>query len=257
MASISTHFRDILKPVSRAKYLVWRGLGAQNAITIDLKSGPRLRIRSGAATDYGVAYDIFLKECYRSPEPIAHVEQIVDLGSNVGYSCLFWCQQYPNARVTAYEPHPQHQSAIAENLSINSISDRVQLVAAAAGVAEATACLSDAGSSSSLSSNSGGYPVPVVDIFDRLNGHIDILKIDIEGGEYELLADPRFGSLSTRAVVVEWHQKPDLPDAREWCRARLKDHGYRTALGTEDLPMAGLIWGFRENLTQDDKADLS
>jgi FkbM family methyltransferase len=240
-----SHFRDLLAPISRARYVLWRLVGARGPIRLRLKSGLQINIRSGSATDYGVAWDIFWRGCYMPPEPIAKVGSIVDLGANVGYSCLFWCQQYPEARVMALEPHPRHLDAIAANLSANHLADRVKIVGAAAGVAEATAYLSDAGSSSAISNNAGGYTVPVVDVFPMLDGPIDILKVDIEGGEYSLLGDERFGSLQARTVVVEWHKTSNHPDGREWCQDRLRKFGYRTRIGLEDLPLAGLIWGFR------------
>jgi hypothetical protein len=47
--------------------------------------------------------------------------------------------------------------------------------------------------------------VDVVDIFDELSDRaIDILKIDIEGSEHPLLADPRFAKLRVRFLVMEW-----------------------------------------------------
>jgi FkbM family methyltransferase len=147
--------------------------------------------------------------------------------------------------VTAFEPHPKHLSAIAENLSANHLSDRVKVVGAAAGVAKAEAYLRDGGSSSTITSSPVGYAVPVVDVFQMLDGTIDILKIDIEGGEYGLLGDERFASIRARTVVLEWHKTADCPDGREWCLNRLQRFGYRTTIGTEDLPLAGLIWGFR------------
>jgi FkbM family methyltransferase len=245
MAASISHFRDALNPVSRVRYLIWRVLGARNPITVQLKSGLSIKIRSRSTTDYGVAFDIFRTGCYLSPEPVSQVKHIVDLGSNVGYSCLFWCQQYPEARVTAFEPHPKHLNAIAEHLLANHFSDRVEVVDAAAGVGESTGYLRDAGSSSALTSSVAGYAVPVVDVFQKLDGAIDILKIDIEGGEYGLLADERFGSLQARTIVVEWHKTSDFPDGREWCLDRLRRFGYRTLIGHEDLPLAGLIWGFR------------
>jgi FkbM family methyltransferase len=245
MTGKANHFRDLLTPVSWARYVVWRSLGGGAPITLLLKSGLSIRFRSSSATDYGVAFDVFLRNCYQSPEPVSQVKKIVDLGANVGYSCLFWCQQYPEARVTAFEPHPVHLNAIAEHLSANHFTDRVKVVEAAAGVVEASAYLTDAGSSSAITGSPAGFAVPVLDVFPMLDGKIDILKIDIEGGEYGLLGDERFGAIQARTVVVEWHKITDRPDGREWCLERLRRFGYRTTIGTEDPPLAGLTWGFR------------
>jgi hypothetical protein len=50
--------------------------------------------------------------------------------------------------------------------------------------------------------------VPVRDVFPYMQ-ECDLLKIDIEGGEWGLLADPRFASTSAKALVMEVH-----PEAR-------------------------------------------
>lgn len=245
MADRTQHFRGLLQPASRARYLIWRLLGARGSIDLGLKSGLCIRIRSHATTDYGVAWDIYWRGCYQCPEPLSQVRRIVDLGANVGYSCLFWCQQYPDAGITAFEPHPEHLKAIERHLTANHFSDRVKVVAAAAGVANETSYLVDAGSSSTIADSPGGYSVQVVDLFQMMAGPIDILKIDIEGGEYGLLADERFGALDARTIVVEWHKTAEYPDGGKWCEERLRGFGYRTRIGFEDLPAAGLIWGFR------------
>jgi hypothetical protein len=85
MAASIGHFRDILEPVSRVRYVMWRVMGARNPITVRLKSGLSIEIRSRSTTDYGVAFDVFWRGCYRCPEPVSEVKHIVDLGSNVGY----------------------------------------------------------------------------------------------------------------------------------------------------------------------------
>lgn len=247
MAVDSGHFRNLLEPASQARYVGWRLLGSKGPIDLRLRSGLSLHLRSGTATDYGVAWDIFWRGCYRSPEPISDVRRIVDLGANVGFSCLFWCQQYPEASVTAFEPHPRHLPAIAGHVSANGFSNRVDVVAAAAGVEQGTAFLTDAGSSSTLTAEHADFTVPIVDIFPYLEGPIDILKIDIEGGEYAMLEDERFRQLNARTIVIEWHKTPEISDGRAVCEERLRECGYRTVIGTEDQPLAGLLWAFASN----------
>jgi len=241
----SGHFRDLLQPLSRVRYLIWRLFGGRGPIELALNSGLRIKIRSLSTTDYGVAWDIYWRGCYQCPEPLPQVRRIVDLGANVGYSCLFWCQRFPDATVTAFEPHPEHLKAIAGHLSANRLADRVTVIAAAAGVSEGSGYLADAGSSSAITGTPDGYPIRVVDLFKTVKGPIDLLKIDIEGSEYGLLADERFPDFGARTVVVEWHKTADRPDGKKWSEDRLHDCGYRTVAGFEDLPHAGLIWGFR------------
>ena len=45
--------------------------------------------------------------------------------------------------------------------------------------------------------------VPTVDLFDQ--PPVDLLKMDIEGGEWPILEDARLPGLAARAIVMEWH----------------------------------------------------
>jgi hypothetical protein len=67
----------------------------------------------------------------------------------------------------------------------------------------------------------------MVDFFESVGTQtIDILKIDIEGGEFALLGDPRFENLQVRNLVMEYHDNETYPDAGAWCEGRLRDLGY-------------------------------
>jgi FkbM family methyltransferase len=188
----------------------------RRAISVSLKSGLRLQIRSLSTTDYDVAWEIFWRGSYECPESLQDVRRIVDLGANVGYSCLFWCTEYPESHATAFEPNPLHLNAIDRHL--NGLHKRVEVVAAAAGTKGQSMYLNDAGSSPTVTDRPirlVAYPVHVLDVFRTLTlaGAIDILKIDIEGGEYSLLADPRFGELDVRTLVLSGTQNKSIPTA--------------------------------------------
>jgi FkbM family methyltransferase len=247
MTKPPAHFRDVLTPTSKARYTLWRLLGGKRPIDLDLASGLRLRMRSLTTTDYDVAWQMFWRGDYDSPKPLHDVRNIVDLGANVGYSCLYWCQTYPLSQVTAFEPHPVHLDATKENLTRNGFLDRVKVVGAAAGTSEKHSYLTDGRSSSAVTDQPAAFQIRVLDIFgeQELLNKIDILKIDIEGGEYEILSDPRFAQLNVGAMVVEWHNSPEHPDGRAWCLDKLQSLGYETHIGAEDLPLAGLVWAFR------------
>jgi FkbM family methyltransferase len=201
MTKQPAHFRDVLTPISRARYALWRLLGGKRPIDVDLASGLRLRMRSLATTDYDVAWQIFWRDDYESPISLRDVRRIVDLGAYVGYSCLYWCQKYPQSHVTAFEPHPVHLDAIQQNLTRNGLLDRVKVVGAAAGTSERHSYLTDGRSSSAVTDQPAAFQIRVLDIFreQELSDKIDILKIDIEGGEYEILSDLRFRRAECRS----------------------------------------------------------
>lgn len=65
------------------------------------------------------------------------------------------------------------------------------------------------------------------DFFRRSDGDpIDILKMDIEGGEFALLEDERFSQVSAKLFIMEWHESDSRTRGRAWCRTRLHQLGY-------------------------------
>ena len=71
--------------------------------------------------------------------------------------------------------------------------------------------------------------------------------MDIEGGEWPILNDPRLAELRARAIVLEWHAVgcPE-PDARAAALARLATAGYVGLHESEDFGYRGLVWAWRE-----------
>jgi hypothetical protein len=104
--------------------------------------------------------------------------------------------------------------------------------------------LTDQKTSSKLTDDDGPntFEVDVVDIFPLLeNKRIDIFKMDIEGGEYEILADSRFGKLDIGALIMEWHSRGSGLADKEWCEQRLKDFGFEIK-NTFTYPDYGMFW---------------
>lgn len=240
------------------RYLAWRVGGKRGDTWVRLRSepefpGPQFQLRPTSAgnNDAGVAYEIFIHKFLRVPVriPPERVTLIVDLGANVGMSCLYWLAAYWRAEVIAFEPHPGHVAQCRVNLQRNDFQSRVTLHAVAAGAANGRAWISDAGTASKVGTvPEGGYEIQVVDIFALLAGRrINILKIDIEGGEYELLEDPRFGELDVRAIIMEWHERKDRPQGYAWCRERLKNLGYQLYPVFEQ-ETHGMMWAYQKHV---------
>lgn len=87
--------------------------------------------------------------------------------------------------------------------------------------------------------------VPMIDWFEALGTEeIDILKIDIEGGEYALLFDPRFAHIKFKALAMEWHNTPEYPNGYQWCVSRLKELNYVT-VGEKGIDAhCGMLFAF-------------
>jgi FkbM family methyltransferase len=247
--------RNVLTPVSCAAVRVWDRAALNFPLIVRMKSGTRALMRPAPASDLNVFYEVFVKRVYNPPFDLdpESVRLVVDLGGNVGYSNLFWLESFPNAEVMTYEPMPDHVKLVARNVELNRCGHRVSVMAAAAGSGEGVAFFVDHGAESTRAEgakaedvlNPNMVQVRVADVFDGLSDRpVDILKIDIEGGEYTLLADPRFKGLRPRVVCMEAHPYSALMLDQEGADKFWQDHwaaaGYKTSLNR------GIVWAVRQ-----------
>ncbi len=175
------------------------------------------------------------------------VRLVADLGANVGFSVLRFIHQYPSCRVIAFEPHPAHAAQLIRNLALDGSRERVEVYVKGAGATGRLMRLTDAKSGSSLTDRiaTDTLPVEVVDVFPILHGkRIDLLKMDMEGGEYQILADERFPTLDVGAIVMEWHSRGREIDDKDWCEQRLQGLGFtiEEIFSGTDL---GMFWARR------------
>jgi len=233
-------------------YAKWRAGGRSGPVTLALKSGPRFELRPDSCgnNDYGVSYEIFVLDYYDDRGRIAanDVKLIADLGANVGFSLLYFLHQYPHCRILAFEPHPSHYAQARRNLAVDGTAERVELYQVAAGASARAMRLTDRRSSSTLAEEAGAsdtLAVDVADIFPLLEDkRLDILKVDIEGGEYEILSDPRFEHLDVGTIVMEWHSRGGGIEDKEWCEQRLCGLGF-TIEEIFTQASHGMFWGWR------------
>ena len=155
--------------------------------------------------------------------------RIVDLGSNIGLSALYFLTRGPDVRCRLYEPDPRNAERLRDNL--DGLEDRYQLeeVAVADFEGEADFGLSPTGRYGGLgvaSATSTRVRCLHVDsvLEDALSEWeaIDLLKVDVEGMEAPLLRAVRPDLLRrVRTVYVEGRRR-ELPlppgfQARERC----------------------------------------
>jgi len=167
---------------------------------------------------YILCKDIFVKHCYhfeaRRPAPI-----ILDGGGNIGMSVFYFKSVYPDAKITTFEPDQAVLPLLKENLARNNLSD-VRIVEAALSVRSGPAAFHGDGQyGGSLAEQAppdpadaaSPYPVQCVRLWDHLAEPIDFLKLNIEGTEWEVLADSEDRLGNVPEMVVEYHHMPGLP----------------------------------------------
>jgi FkbM family methyltransferase len=156
--------------------------------------------------------EIFLQDEYAIAEA-GPVAMILDCGSNIGISILYFAQRYPDATIVGFEADPVKARLLAKNVEQNGLSGRVTVVPKAvggtAGTAEFHYDASDPGSltSSLLRAHRDSRTVEVTALSDYVGDGTDILKLDIEGSELDVLEElADTGAIDqVRQILVEVH----------------------------------------------------
>lgn len=127
---------------------------------------------------------------------------VLDVGANVGsYTLLFALWAGRTGRVFAFEPAPEARKGLRLHAALNGISDRVEIVAAAAssGIGSARFHIDGASGTNALSVNGEGATPGFIDVetttidgfCESRNLHPDVIKIDVEGAELDVLRGAR------------------------------------------------------------------
>jgi len=180
---------------------------------------------------------------------------ILDLGGNIGMFGLYALHRWPGAYVRSFEPDADNAALLRATIAENRLEDQWSCTRAAVsnragtmafrGGLSADSHLVDVESGSRSSAANGDVEVAVADLF-ALEGHRDLVKMDIEGGEWAVLADPRMAELDADAIVLEWHdQGCPVPDPRDHVIRLLRDAGWRDLHETIEPSHCGMLWARR------------
>ncbi len=118
---------------------------------------------------------------------------VVDLGANIGLFGVAILEQLQEATVIGFEPDPANLHVLVMNLAPELAHGSYVINRAAAGVSCGTAAfLAGRGGRSRILSERtpGSIEVQVHDVMPIVSS-ADLVKIDIEGGEWDILADAR------------------------------------------------------------------
>ena len=131
--------------------------------------------------------------------PALEPKVILDVGSNIGTSILFFHEKFPAARIYGFEPHPETFRILQQN--VGSIPS-VEVFNYALGAADARISVTFDGADFSrfmIKPGDMNWPGPVTTnecevrhagaVMKNLGvTHADLIKIDCEGAEYDVLS---------------------------------------------------------------------
>jgi FkbM family methyltransferase len=221
----------------------------------------RYRLRDGdfdvlirhGTPDAATLGEVFYRRDYEfPPEVLAALKAlgrppvVVDLGANIGLFDLWVLRSFPDAEIVAIEPDPANLAVFRRCVAINDPSTSLEVVPAAAATREGTVPFAAGRAAvSRITHDDGTQDVPAIDVFPYLE-RADLIKIDIEGGEWAILNDPRFAALRPAALVLEFH--PYMAPSRDPGRAAadlVGRTGLETAAGVDYGFGQGMLWAWR------------
>lgn len=203
------------------------------------------------ASDLFVLREVFAEQIYSFPyeERLGRpVERVLDLGSNIGLSPLYFSSLFPDAEVVCVEPVAENVAVLRRNKEANRRDWRIEHAAVASAPGHVTLHTNGWWSSSSTSApvarareEAAHRPearlrrpptrVPATTVGDLIAAAgwdgADIVKMDIEGAEEDVLLHGDTAWLADVGVLVlDIHTKyVDRPRIEEV----LRHHGFRPA----------------------------
>lgn len=207
---------------------------------LELKLRDGLRFRVSTLMDAWIIKETLLDREYEAVSlPLEPNWTVVDIGAALGDYAVWAAQQLPQGKVIAIEPFPRSVKLLQENLTLNSISN-VEVAEVAIGGQDGLSSLQIVTgqavqhSTASLNAAGGSLAVEVRSLGTFLTEyHIeqcDYLKIDCEGGEYEILFGCKEETLAKiRRICMEVHDGVTLYSRKDMV-SFLEKNGYRTRL---------------------------
>jgi FkbM family methyltransferase len=218
--------------------------------------GVRVAIRHGTG-DVVTLGEIFHDRQYAPPPELAgvldDVRNILDLGANIGLFGAFAARRWPDAGIVAFEPDAANATVHEKTIALNGLGHRWKLIRAAAGARDGHAAFRAGHAALSHlvderaddPSDEASSEVRIEDVLPRV-ADADLVKMDIEGGEWAILRDPRFRTDRPRAVVLEYHPRfcpEDDPHVAASSALAVAGFGVHPLWGRPDGH--GMLWAWR------------
>lgn len=174
-------------------------------------------IRAGSP-DAVTLSEIYEQDVYRARGHIQPESLVVDLGANVGIFSIWAARQ--GASVIALEPVPQNVEQFTRNVQAHNMGARISLRPRAVGATTgwARTMPRDLGPENSVEAwvepceegDDGAVRVVSLDsLFAGITGNVAVLKLDVEGSEYEVIEGASLETLRrVQFIAIEFHGGP-------------------------------------------------
>ena len=152
--------------------------------------GSKISYYNSAEFLHGVK-EIFIDEIYKVALPENAL--IIDCGSHIGLSVIYFKKLFPSANIIAFEPDKRNFGLLSKNIEAFNLKN-IALRNEAVWISNTQLSFASDGNMGSKIEDSSSIKenatmVTAARLRDIIAGEIDFLKMDIEGAEYEVLKD--------------------------------------------------------------------
>jgi FkbM family methyltransferase len=168
---------------------------------------------------------------------------VVDLGANIGFFDVHTSDELEVGRVVTVEPDPGNGSVLERVRNANRAN--WQIIRACASNRPHIVSFRSGFENLSRIDNNGDTSIPAIDVFP-LVADADLVKMNIEGAEWDILQDPRLADTSC-VWIVEYHRiaSPE-PRITELIQRLFAQAGYVTQV-VMNHDQNGLLWAWKND----------
>jgi len=217
----------------------------QYPVLLRLRRGEQIHLEE--LTDLKAFWQIFLRKVYKV-RPTDEV--IVDLGANVGVFTLYAARNAPQAKVFSFEPFPSTYLRLVATVRDHHLDSRVTCLNYAATGASGVRLMPNGqvpsqrralASAASVTPGTGVMGKTIESILEENHlPHVDLLKMDIEGSEYEvLLSTPQRVLSRIGRIALEYHGD-SAPYSKQQLFSHLGQAGFKVTWDACDAQGYGL-----------------
>ena len=216
---------------------VFLGRKPSRPFPIELRGGGKFLVRS--AMDIWIVKETCLDRDYeRGAVAVQDGWTVLDIGAGAGDFAVSVARRCPHSRVHAYEPFRESFGLLLENAALNGVENVTPFAEAVAGERGELFLYTTTGLEGQHRTSPGARdPDPALrvaavtleDALDRTGSPVcDFVKIDCEGGEYDILFRSSEAALARiRHLAMEYHEGVTSYGHRDLV-AFLESRGFRT-----------------------------
>jgi FkbM family methyltransferase len=149
--------------------------------------------------------ELFVDEIYKSDMPTN--AYIIDCGANIGLSTIYFHKCLPDAEIVSFEPDDANYSLLSANVA-QLKSNKIKILKEAVWIHDDFISFENTGGlGSKIGEENGSNTVKIkaTSLKNFITKKVDLLKVDIEGAEYEVIKDIKDKLHLVDRFFIEYH----------------------------------------------------